>query len=139
MLIIMNNRELFARVRNRIPIGSLQDSRAVTLYTLFENSLREGTSSSDELMLSMIEDENLRRLVVSSFVHEEFTTQAEKSAEELMNRITLRTLKREQKKIEHLIAIAAREGSSEQDISQLLYDKKGIDEDIAVLIRKSIQ
>ena len=139
MLIIMNNRELFARVRNRIPIGSLQDSRAVTLYTLLENSLRDGTSSSDELMLSMIEDENLRRLVVSSFVHDEFSTQAEKSADELMNRITLRTLKREQKKIEHLIAIAAREGSSEQDISQLLYDKKGIDEDIAVLIRKSIQ
>ncbi len=139
MLIVMNNRELFAVVRNRVPLETLDDKRAVALYTLLENSMRDGTTSSTEIILSMIEDSRLRNLVASSFIHDEFSENAEKAADELMNRISLRTLKREQKKIEHLISIAAREGARDGDLSQLLYDKKGIDEDIAQLLKKTVK
>ncbi len=138
MLIVMNNRELFAAVRNRVHLEHLDDKRAIVLYTLLENSLREGYSTSDELILSSIEDEKLRNLVASSFLNEEYTENAEIASHELMNRIALRTLKRQQKKVEHLISIASREGATDHDLDQLLYEKKGIDEDIAVLLKKSV-
>jgi len=53
--------------------------------------------------------------------------------DELLKRISIRTLEKAQKNLEKLISIASKNGNVALDISDLLYEKKAIDEKIAQL------
>ena len=133
LLVLMNNRSLFSSVRNRLKISDLIDSEAITLYTLLEDAIREGTIESDELVLHSIEDDTLRNKVALSFQSKEFNNNPEKVIDELLKRISIRTLEKAQKNLDRLISVASKNGTIELDISDLLYEKKAIDEKIASL------
>ncbi len=133
LLVLMNNRSLFYAVRNRLKISHLIDPEAILLYTVLEDSIREGNIESDELILQMIDDESLRNKVSLSFQSKEFTIHPEKVIDELLKRISIRTLEKAQKNLEKLISIASKNGNVALDISDLLYEKKAIDEKIAQL------
>ncbi len=133
LLVLMNNRSLFYAVRNRLKISELIDSEAITLYTVLEDALREGIIESDELILQMIDDENLRNKVSLSFQSQEFAIHPQKVIDELLKRISIRTLEKAQKNLERLISVASKDGTVALDISDLLYEKKAIDEKIAQL------
>ena len=81
----------------------------------------------------MIDDESLRNKVSLSFQSKEFTIHPEKVIDELLKRISIRTLEKAQKNLEKLISIASKNGTVALDISDLLYEKKAIDEKIAQL------
>lgn len=133
LLVLMNNRSLFYAVRNRLKISELIDPEAITLYTVLEDSIREGNIESDELVLQMIDDESLRGKVSLSFQSEEFAIHPQKVIDELLKRISIRTLEKAQKNLEKLISVASKNGTVALDISDLLYEKKAIDEKIAQL------
>jgi len=133
LLVLMNNRSLFYAVRNRLKISHLIDPEAILLYTVLEDSIREGNIESNELILQMIDDESLRNKVSLSFQSKEFAIHPEKVIDELLKRISIRTLEKAQKNLEKLISIASKNGNVALDISDLLYEKKAIDEKIAQL------
>lgn len=131
MLTLMNNRFLFPTIRNRLRVDDLIDEQAVELYTVLEDASREGVGASDELVLNMIGNEDLRRIVSMSFQTEEFTAQAEPILEESIKRIMLRRLEKVRKNVENLIRLAEKDGSVSVELSHLLLEKKSLDEKIA--------
>ena len=131
MLTLMNNRSLFPTIRNRLRVDDLIDEQAVELYTVLEDASRNGIGASDELVLNMIGNEDLRRIVSMSFQTEEFTAQAEPILEESIKRIMLRRLEKVRKNVENLIRLAEKDGSVSVELSHLLLEKKSLDEKIA--------
>jgi len=131
LLTVINNRSLFPSVRNRLRIEYLMDERAVELYTLLEESQREGSLLSNEVLLTKIQDSELRQRVAQSFQTKEFTIQPERVIEDSVLRITLRHIEGERKRVEHLIRIGEKEGSTAVELSHLLLEKKALDEQIA--------
>lgn len=131
MLTLMNNRTLFPQVRNKLRIDDLVDERAMQLYTVMEDACREGSDSSDEVILSMIDEERLRSMVSLSFQTGEFTANAQEVLEESIARITLRKLEKVRKHVENLIRLAEKDGSVSVELSHLLLEKKSLDEKIA--------
>jgi predicted phosphohydrolase len=112
-------------------VDDLIDEQAVELYTVLEDASREGIGASDELVLNMIGNEDLRRIVSMSFQTEEFTAQAEPILEESIKRIMLRRLEKVRKNVENLIRLAEKDGSVSVELSHLLLEKKSLDEKIA--------
>jgi predicted phosphohydrolase len=131
MLTLMNNRPLFPAYRNRLRINDLIDEQAVELYTVLEDASREGSSTSDEVILQMIGDASLKSIVATSFQTEEFTNQAEQILDESVRRISLRSLEKVRKNVENLIRLAEKDGSVSVELSHLLLEKKSLDEKIA--------
>lgn len=131
MLTLMNNRPLFPAYRNRLRINDLIDEQAVELYTVLEDASRQGSSTSDEVILQMIGDASLKSIVATSFQTEEFTNQAEQILDESVKRISLRSLEKVRKNVENLIRLAEKDGSVTVELSHLLLEKKSLDEKIA--------
>ena len=131
MLTLMNNRRLFPEYRNRLRVNDLIDEHAIQLYTVLEDATREGIGTSDELILNMIEDERLRNAVATSFQSGEFASQAEQVLNESVRRITLRTMEKKRKQVENLIRLAEKDGAISVELSDLLLEKKSLDEKIA--------
>ncbi len=136
MLTLINNRSLFPSARSRLHIDDLIDQRAVDLYTVLEDKCREGEQTSNEEILSMIEDEQLKSTVALSFQSGEFSQQAEDILSESIKRIRVRKLEKERRSVENLIRLAERENSVSIELSHLLMEKKSLDEEISQ-IRKS--
>ena len=131
MLTVMNNRSLFPSIRRRLPLDALKDERAIELYNLLEETSREGTGESDEFILQQIEDEELRNLVAKSFASGEFRSQSEQIANETLQTIILRHLRKRRKRVENLLHLAERDGQGGQELADLLHEKKSLDEEIA--------
>ncbi|MFA5468173.1 MAG: DNA primase [Sphaerochaetaceae bacterium] len=131
MLTIMNNRSLFSSIRRKLQVSALTDERAIALYTLLEETTREGTGESDEFILQKIEDEQLRNLVAVSFQSTEFKEQSANIVADSLKMITLRQLEKRQKSIENLIRLAEHDGRSSQELADLLHEKQSLDEEIA--------
>ncbi|MFA5514571.1 MAG: hypothetical protein WDA17_06660, partial [Sphaerochaetaceae bacterium] len=131
MLTLINNRSLFPNARNKLRIEDLLDEQAVELYTILEDSCRQGIDASEQLILTKIEDEHLRSIVAHSFQTEEFSRDGKLILDELINRIHLRKLENERKKVENLIRLAETEETIAIQLSNLLLEKKSLDEKIA--------
>jgi DNA primase len=131
MLTLMNNRTLFPIYRNRLKIDELVDEQAVELYTVLEDASREGGDTSDEVLLRLVPEGYLRNMVALSFQTGEFTNQPEQILDESVRRITLRSLEKKRKNVENLIRLAEKDGSVSMELSNLLLEKKSLDEKIA--------
>jgi len=127
----MNNRTLFPIYRNRLKIDELVDEQAVELYTVLEDASREGGDTSDEVLLRLVPEGYLRNMVALSFQTGEFTNQPEQILDESVRRITLRSLEKKRKNVENLIRLAEKDGSVSMELSNLLLEKKSLDEKIA--------
>jgi DNA primase len=131
MLTLINNRNLFPMYRNRLKIDDFVDEQAVELYTVLEDAAREGSATSDEIVLQMITNDQLKNMVAASFQTSEFTTQAELVLEESVKRIMLRSLEKTRKHVENLIRLSERDEALSIELSHLLLEKKSLDEKIA--------
>lgn len=131
LLTLMNNRNLFPVVRSKLRIDDLIDEQAIKLYTVLEDASREGVGATDEIMLEMIDDEGLRRTVAMSFQTGEFASHPQEVLEESIRRITLRRLEQVRRNVENLIRLAEKDSSASIELSDLLLEKKSLDEEIA--------
>lgn len=131
MVTLVNNRRLFASYRNKLKIEELVDDHAATLYTVIEDASRAQQTISDEMILQMIDFAPLRQMVALSFQTGEFIQQPEVVLDEAVKRIRLRKLESKRKQVEQLLRIAETEASVVEDMSELLLEKKALDEEIA--------
>ncbi|MHC1693327.1 MAG: DNA primase [Sphaerochaetaceae bacterium] len=131
LLTLMNNRELFPTYRGKLHIGDLVNEQAVELYAVLEDATREGIGAADEVILDMIQDNRLKQLVAMSFQTKEFKIQPEDILNESVYRVSIRKLESERKHVENLIRLAETDGTVAIDLSNLLLEKKSLDEEIA--------
>ncbi|MFA5569829.1 MAG: DNA primase [Sphaerochaetaceae bacterium] len=133
MLTLINNRSLFSSYRNRIRIEHMVDEQAIELFTILEDVLRENPTISDELLLHYISDVDVRELVAKSFQMPEFTLEAERTLNDALRNIEVRELEKVRKRVEQLLSIAEKEGGKQLEVTDLLFEKKTLDEKIATL------
>jgi len=131
LLTLINNRALFPSYRGRLKIVDLRDEQAVELYSVLEDATREGVGNNDEMILGMIQDNQLKQLVAMSFQTKEFHMQPEDILNEAIYRITLRRLESVRKNVENLIRLAETDGTVAIELSNLLLEKKSLDDEIA--------
>ena len=132
MLILANKRDLFKQYRSRIKFGDLKDRDAQVLYSVLENSLREEVGS-DELFLSRISDDNLRNYVSTSFALPEYREAEVSVIEEIIEMMSLRSLKEQRARISDQIDLAS---SDPEVLTELLEEKMYLDNEIRILSNK---
>ena len=129
MLTIVNNRKYFTKVRRIINLEDLEDQKAKEIFTALEESFREGENTI-EYLLERIEDSVVRRIIESSVGSEEFIENAELIVSDILQRLRIRTLENKRKSIERKLKEADADGTPIVKITELLYEKKFIDEEI---------
>ncbi len=127
MLTLVNNRDLYLKVRYKLSVEDLEDERAEALYDVLEEAAREGVGKLDEYILQMIEDPQLRSDVSTSFTMEEFRLSPEEIINEAVNRIQLRTFEKKRLSNKRLLEISLQDGTEDEGIEDLLREKTEID------------
>jgi len=135
MLTLVNNRELYLQTRYKIAVEDLEDTEAEALYDVLEEAAREEVGKHDEYILQMIDDEQLRSDVASSFTMEEFKLAPQRVLNEAVNRIQLRTYEKKRLSNKRLLDISLLDGTGDEGIEELLREKTEIDAKIAQLKR----
>ena len=93
MLYLANHRDLFKLYRTRIHFGDLENNLAQKLYMALENAMRDDIVSN-ELFLTYVNDDVLKDYVSSSFALDEYREERTEVMEEVIKRLTLRSLER---------------------------------------------
>ena len=130
MLILSNHRDLFPSYRNRLRFSDLADNDAKVIYTVLENAMREEVES-DEVFLSLIGDDRLRNYVSTSFLLDEFKEGSVVVLDEIVDRITLRSLEESRKLLNNQIALMS-SNISQNELSELVLRKSKLDLEINV-------
>lgn len=133
MLTLVNNRELFVRMRQKLAVEQLEDKEAQALYDVLEEAARQGGVTQDESILQMIADPQLYSDVAASFSLAEFKLEPQKVLDEAVGRIALRVHERQRSSIRRLLEISLHDGSAFEEIEELLREKSEIDAKIADL------
>lgn len=128
MLILVNHRQLFNIYRREISFGDLKDKDAQSLYLALEDALRDGVSSN-EVFLSLINDDRLRNYVSTSFMLDEFSRSAEHVLDEAVDKIRLRSLEEKREVVNKQIRLLSSSLDAD-DISHLMEKKKDMDDEI---------
>ena len=91
MLFLANHRDLFRQYRSRISFGDLRDREAQEIYMALENAMRSEITSN-ELFLSLINNERARNDTATSFGLDEYRNGKVSALDEATDRIALRGL-----------------------------------------------
>lgn len=139
LLLLFNNRSYFDSFRREIKINQLEDKDAVKLYAVLENANREDIKT-DEVVLQMISDDNLRNFVSASFSDDLHHPEDVKTAIEVsINAIKLEKLIESRKRIISLINSSEKEGLSANQFSDMLEAKLELDRQIEELKGHTIE
>lgn len=139
MLLLMNNRDCFESFRREIKVNQLEDESAILLYTVLENAVREDIKT-DEVVLQMIQDEDLRNFVAASFadgLHKPENIEFEVINAE--NRIKMARLVETRNRIISLINTTDSEGQSDEVFGNMLEVKLDLDRRIEELKKSNTE
>ena len=131
MLFLACHRDLFRQYRTRISFGDLRDREAQMIYMALENAMRSEISSN-ELFLSLINDERVRNDVATSFVLDEYRTGKISALDEAVDRIALRGLEEQRLVLSSQLKSFSDSLDAEQ-INEALSRKTELDKEIADL------
>lgn len=136
MLLLMKNRDLFERFRNKIRVSDLTDAPARELYTVLEDASRQGIKTN-ELLLQMITDEKLKDLVVSALVNPMYDrNNADNTLRDAVYQIKLRRLEEQRNRVTRLLSSGEMENMDAEETNRLLLTKAELDQDIVDLKRE---
>ena len=130
MLTVANNRELYLKTRTSIGFENLDDPKAHELYEALEQAAREDSLASSEYLLQLIESEQVKSDLSSSFGLEEFRNEPQKILNEGLLRIRLRSWEKKRQSNKRLLDITQLEGSESEAIEELLKERLEIEEEI---------
>ncbi len=137
MLLFANHRELFATYTKAFRFGDLKDREAQTIFLALESVRRDGLGKTDEIFLSLIQDDQTRSDVAMSFELPEFKpARAEEVIDEVLDRLELRKLEDRRRLILRQIEQGESEGLGDDDLRVLLAEKIGVDGQIKDLREK---
>jgi len=133
MLILLRNRDRFDWFRSKVKIGQLNDIAAVRLYTVLEDAQRNGIKS-DDVILGMIGDEELRNLAATAFTSEMIErTDADRALEDAVYQIRLGKLEERKAMIQRMLNSGEIDMSDETGFADLLQMKMSVDREIEEL------
>jgi DNA primase len=131
MLTVANNRELYLKTRTSIGFERLDDPKAHELYEALEQAAREDSLASGEYLLQLLESEQVKSDLASSFGLAEFRNEPQKIVREGLLRIRLRSGEKKRQSNKRLLDIAQLEGNDSRTIEELLKERLEIEEEIA--------
>ncbi len=136
MLLLMKNRDLFDRFRNKIKVSDLTDTPARELYTVLEDASRQDIKTN-EVILQMIADEQLKDLVVSALVDPMYNREnADNTLRDAVYQIKLRHLEEQRNRVTRLLSNGEMENMDAEEVKRLLSTKAELDQDIVDLKRE---
>lgn len=136
MLLLMKNRDLFDRFRNKIRVSDLTDTPARELYTVLEDASRQDIKTN-EVILQMIADEQLKDLVVSALVDPMYNREnADNTLRDAVYQIKLRHLEEQRNRVTRLLSNGEMENMDAEEVKRLLSTKAELDQDIVDLKRE---
>ena len=135
MLYMANHRNQFrAEYRRRIAFSDLEDNEAQIIYMALENAIRNGIES-DELFLTLINDERCRNDVAATYALDEYRENDNSAIDEAVDRIALRALEKRRILINNQLRLYS--GTLNSDESQeLLRSKSELDKEIEAYKKK---
>jgi len=125
MLTLANNRELFPEFSKEFSFGDIKaDKEAQIIYVALEDARRRGGVKTDELFLTLIDDEQAKSDVAASFDEGEFKAEnARDIVEEDLRRVKIDERTRQIGKIDRQLSAVDREGGSSESRTRLLEDR----------------
>lgn len=138
MLTVANNRSLYLKARSNIGFESLDDPKAHELYEALEQAAREDALESSDYLLQLIESEQVRRDLSSSFGLAEFRNNPNQIIQEGLLRLRLRNWEKKRLSNKRLLDLTQLEGSDSVTIEELLRERLEIEGEINRL-RKELE
>jgi len=132
MLILMKNRDRFEKFRSEIKLNHLKDNAARTLYIVLEDAVRQDIGS-DDLILQMIDDPQLRNLVVTAFTGEMYRRMdVDRTLDDAVFQIRLAQLEESRASVQRMLN-GEIDITDEQELGNLLQAKLELDRKIQEL------
>ncbi|MDT3389306.1 MAG: DNA primase [bacterium] len=133
MLILMKNRDRFEKFRSEIKLNHLKDDAARTLYIVLEDAVRQDIGT-DDMILQMIEDPELRNLVVTAFTGEMYRRMdVDRTLEDAVQQIKLTQLEESRASVQRMLNGGEMDITDEQELDNLLQAKLELDRKIQEL------
>jgi DNA primase len=133
MLILMKNRDRFEKFRSEIKLNHLKDDAARTLYIVLEDAVRQDIGT-DDMILQMIEDPQLRNLVVTAFTGEMYRRMdVDRTLEDAVLQIKLTQLEESRASVQRMLNGGEMDITDEQELDNLLQAKLELDRKIQEL------
>lgn len=133
MLLLINNRSEFEKFRKAVRINLLNDKEAQSLYAVLENAAREEITDTD-LILQMIEDPDLKNLVVQSFDSSLYrVANPDEAVKEAINVVLMEELLEKRRRIQGMVNSASVEGISNDQLLELMETLRDLDNEIIAL------
>ncbi|MGI6436926.1 MAG: DNA primase [Sphaerochaeta sp.] len=131
MLTVANNPELYLKTRASIGFESLNDPKAHELYEALEQAAREDALAGSEYLLQLLESDQVKSDLSSSFGLAEFRNEPQKILKESLLRIRLRSWEKKRQSNKRLLDITQLEGNDSRTVEELLEERVEIEEEIA--------
>lgn len=125
------HRNLYPVYKNKITYSDFQNSESSVIYNALERQFRMGYES-DELFLNLIDDEDVKNSISTSFALDTYQKDDREALDEAVDRIILSSMERSREKLVEQIQLAERDKITDELVS-LLEMKQDIDRDIKVL------
>lgn len=120
MLMLAKQRDLFSKYKSSLSIGLLDNGYARSIYAVLEDARRLGYTS-DEVLLQMIADPDLRKLVTRAFASELYDSEnVERDVGELIRKIRLKDLRRRRSDVLGVLKISQGGGTDQEGEKELL-------------------
>ena len=133
MLLLMKNRDRFEKFRSEIKLNHLKDDAARTLYIVLEDAVRQDVGT-DDMILQMIEDPELRDLVVTAFTSEMYRRMdVDRTLGDAVQQIRLTQLEESRAAVQRMINGGEMENTDEQEMENLMQAKLELDRKIQEL------
>ncbi|MBO7349619.1 MAG: DNA primase [Spirochaetales bacterium] len=133
MLILLRNRNRFSQFRNKVKLSHLSDPSAIKLYTVLEDATRSEIRT-DDLVIQMIDDPELRNLAVSAFTSKMYERMnVDKTLDDAVFQIRLAQLEQRRANIQRMLNGGEVDIADEQEFSNLLQMKMSLDREIEEL------
>ncbi len=133
MLILMKNRDRFEKFRNEIKLSQLKDNNARTLYIVLEDAVRQNIGT-DDMILQMIDDPELRNLVVTAFTSDMYMRMdVGRALQDAVYQIKLTQLEESRAQVQRMLNGGEMDITDEQELQSLLQAKLELDRKIEEL------
>jgi DNA primase len=119
------------KTRASIGFESLNDPKAHELYEALEQAAREDALAGSEYLLQLLESDQVKSDLSSSFGLAEFRNEPQKILKESLLRIRLRSWEKKRQSNKRLLDITQLEGNDSRTVEELLEERVEIEEEIA--------
>ena len=127
ILAVAINRDFFQEIRNTVTVDDLEDPRARTLFVALEECYRQG-ETTEEALISRLEDERLRDLLLQKTASGEFIIDPERIIQDGRREVRRGSLEKRRRSL-----VAALSRARVQDpakLKELLSEKMYLDEEL---------